>query len=101
MWTQPGMLGRFILGIPRNRDDSIFRTTQELTEDITALFLLLYTADHIGVNQYGIHDAKVNDDKNTAIADINDSNSGSCAEKYSVDDGLTDEEVEEIEESWK
>ena len=60
------MLGNFILIIPGNREDSILIPTRELTEYISALFLLLSSAVHTRINQYGIYDTKENDgDDNT------------------------------------
>ena len=60
------MLGNFILIIPGNREDSILIPTRELTEYISALFLLLSSAVHTRINQYGIYDNKENDgDDNT------------------------------------
>ena len=56
---------------------------------------------HIGVDQYDIHNHKENYDDDDTVDDINDYQSGYCAEKESVYNGLTAEEEEELEESWK
>ena len=72
------MVGHYVFIITWNREDSLVITTQELTEDIFALFLLISTDAHIGVNHYGIHDAKDNYDVGATIYDIHDSESVSC-----------------------
>ena len=46
----------------------LVRLTRELNEDCAALFLLLSTISHIGVNQEGINNYKEDDDE-YAVAD--------------------------------
>ena len=92
---------RFILGLPGNIQESIFRTTWELNEDITALLLLISTDDHMGVDQDVIHNSEGNYDDDATIFDINESDSGYKAEKQSADNILADEEVKNMEDSWK
>ena len=51
----------------------------------------MYTEFNTGVNQVGIHDGKEDNDNDYVMDDIDDSESGSCADKESVDKGLDDE----------
>ena len=81
MCNQPGLVRYFILGLPGNREVSLFRPTRELTEDIDDILSLLSTAAHTGVYQDFIHDAKYNDGDDSTMSDINESESGSCTEK--------------------
>ena len=70
--------------------------TRALTEDIDAIFSLLSTAAHSGVDQYGIQDTKDNDDDDddAVTDDINEPDSLSSTQKDYVDDNLSDEQVE-------
>ena len=95
------MVGNFILRLPWNIEDSLVIPTRELTEDIAGLLSLLSTATNTGVDRDGIHDTEEDDDDYSAMDDINDSESVSCAEKYYVDKNLADEEVEELEDARK
>ena len=95
------MVGNFILRLPWNIEDSLVIPTRELTEDIDGLLSLLSTATNTGVDRDGIHDTEEDDDYYSAMDDINDSESVSCAEKYYVDENLADEEVEELEDARK
>ena len=73
MWTYSYMVGNFILYIPGNMQESLFRPTRELTEDIVSLLSLPYTATTTGVNEDSTQNAKDNYDVDAMMANINDS----------------------------
>ena len=52
-------------------EDSLFRPTQEITEDIAVLFWLIAIASHTGLNQYGINNYECNDYDYATMDDIN------------------------------
>ena len=79
-------MGDFTLVLPGNIYYSPRRSTCEHTEDIAALCLLLSTAACTVIDQDGIHDAKENNYDVAAMDDFDESESGSCAENYSVDE---------------
>ena len=62
----------------------IIRLTHEVTEYISALFLLISTSTLTGVDQDAIHDAKHNNDGNTKMYDDNKSKLGHYTEKEYV-----------------
>ena len=70
-------MGHFILRLPGNREDSLIIPTRALTEDSDAIFSLLSTDAHTGVNQDGIKDTKDNDDDDddAVTDDINEPDS--------------------------
>ena len=61
----------FILRITGNQEGSLVISTQEITEDIAALFLLIYTDAHTRAQHDGIHDSKENYDDDATIYDNN------------------------------
>ena len=61
--------------------------------------MLLFTAAYTGIDEEGIHDAEDDDDDDADMANVDESESGSRGEKESVDEGLADEEAEELEEA--
>ena len=75
------MVGHFILKFPCNREDSLVRFTRKLTEDFTALLLLISTSDLTGIKNNGIHGAKYGDNDDAAMADSNKSEPEYCGEK--------------------
>ena len=71
-------MGQFILKIPWNREQPLFRPTQELTEDIPSILSLLSTATNTVINQDGIQDAEEKDDDgDSTMTGITDFESGS------------------------
>ena len=97
-WTSPGIVGNVILGLPWNRSDLYGRPTHKLTEDITDLFLLLFTATHTVVYNYVINNAKSYNDDYFAMDYFNDSKSGSCSDKKSKEEELSYEVPKDTEE---
>ena len=73
--------GNFILRLPGNREDLLVRPTWEIIEYVAAIFLLLSTVTHTGVDQDGIHDAKENNKNDSMIIDINKFETLPCMEK--------------------
>ena len=92
-----------ILGLPGNREGLLGRPTHELTEDISAVFLLLSTVAHTGVNQDDIHNSEEDDDDNALMADVMSlSHDAYRVEKESLClVGLAGEEAEELKEACK
>ena len=79
------MLGHFIFRLPGNMGSSLVIPIGDLTEDISALFLLISTDTHTGVDQDGMHDVEDNDDDNdAAINNIKNYESGYLVEKHPV-----------------
>ena len=52
------------------------------------MFLLLSTASHTGVDQYGIHDAKYSNYEYSVLTGVDESKSLSHADKESVEQGI-------------
>ena len=67
-------MGNFILVLPGIIKDSLVRPAQKITEDISALFLLLSNATHTGVEHDEIKNYKDKDDNyDTTMANTNES----------------------------
>ena len=74
---------------------------RELTEDIDDLFLLISASDHTGVDQDGIKINGYNDDDDSMVDYINDSESVSHSEKYYLDKTISHEDVVELQKDRK
>ena len=74
MWNKPIIVGHCILVLPGDIYNSLGRPTRELTEDISALLLLLFAFTHTGVDQYGIHNSKEYYDEDSMMVDVMSTN---------------------------